>query len=179
MPDPVVLHERSTYSPVILRGVRRSLTAGVLGVLVAVTAAACSGGSQEAGSGCASASPAPADQLALAPEGLSFEEVGTVTRVVSTEGHIVLDAVTTLPLDESTVRIQDAVTAAGYRPAGMDNEGFEAEVFFVSGTYAAGQALVREGACEGQWDVELVLIDPDAVPSPGATPSGTPSPSAT
>jgi hypothetical protein len=79
--------------------------------------------------------------------------------------------VTTLPLDEATVEIQDAVTAAGYRPAGMDNEGFEAEVFFTSGSYAAGQAVVRASDCEGRWDVDLVLIDPDAVPSPGASPS--------
>jgi hypothetical protein len=75
------------------------------------------------------------------------------------------------------VLIQDAVTAAGYRPAGMDNEGFEAEVFFTAGNYAAGQAIVRRAACEGQWDVELVLIDPAAVPTPG--PSLTPSPSLT
>jgi hypothetical protein len=56
------------------------------------------------------------------------------------------------------------VTAAGYRPAGMDNEGFEAEVFFTSGSYAAGQALVRRAECEGQWNIDLVLIDPAQVP---------------
>lgn len=106
------------------------------------------------------------------PPGLSFERVGPVTDVVSTDGHVTVRAVTTLALEESTVRIQDAVTAAGYRPAGMDNEGFEAEVFFTSGSYAAGQAVVRAGTCEGQWDVDLVLIDPDAVPS--STPSSPP-----
>ena len=47
------------------------------------------------------------------------------------------------PLDEATVLLQDAVTAAGYRPAGMDDE--------------------------GTWDVELVLVDPEAVPA--ATPA--------
>ncbi|HEU4349364.1 MAG TPA: hypothetical protein VFR35_16430 [Actinoplanes sp.] len=75
---------------------------------------------------------------------------------------------TTKPLDEVTVLIQDAVTAAGYHPAGMDNEGHEAEVFFTTGSYAAGQAHVRRADCEGQWDIELVLVDPDAVPSPTA-----------
>jgi hypothetical protein len=63
-----------------------------------------------------------------------------------------VQAVTTKPLDEVAVLIQDAVTAAGYRPAGMDNEGFEAEVFFTTGLYAAGQARVRRAACEGRWD---------------------------
>lgn len=100
------------------------------------------------------------------PTGLSFERVGTVTHVVSTQGHVTVRAVTTKPIDEVTVLIQDAVTAAGYRPAGMDNEGFEAEVFFTSGSYAAGQALVRRGDCEGRWDIDLVLIDPDSTPPP-------------
>jgi hypothetical protein len=45
----------------------------------------------------------------------------------------------------------------------MDNEGFEAEVFFTTGVYAAGQARVRQSVCEGRWDIDLVLLDPDAV----------------
>ena len=61
--------------------------------------------------------------------------------------------------------IQDAVTAVGYRPAGMDNEGFEAEGFFTTGSHAAGQARVRQYGCEGRWDIDLVLLDRDAVPS--------------
>lgn len=58
------------------------------------------------------------------------------------------------------------MVAAGYRPAGMDNEGDEAEVFFNSGTYAAGQARVRQSECAGRWDIELVLLNPTAVPAP-------------
>lgn len=104
------------------------------------------------------------------PDGLSFERIGTVTHVLSTDGHLTVEAVTSKPIDEVTVLIQEAVTAAGYRPAGMDNEGFEAEVFFTSGAYAAGQALVRRAECEGQWEIELVLVDPDAVPSSTAKP---------
>jgi hypothetical protein len=99
------------------------------------------------------------------PAGLTFDQIGTVTHVVSTAGHVTVQAVTTKPIDEVTVLIQDAVTAAGYRPAGMDNEGFEAEVFFTAGSYAAGQALVRQAECEGQWNIDLVLIDPNTVPS--------------
>ncbi|HYH34157.1 MAG TPA: hypothetical protein VD814_03290 [Nocardioides sp.] len=136
---------------------------------LAVTLSACSATSTgDAAADCATPSPAPAAETALMPEGLSFDRVGTITNVQSAEGHITVQAVTTEPLDEVTVLIQDAVTAAGYRPAGMDNEGFEAEVFFTAGQYAAGQALVRQGECEGQWDIELVLIDPDAVPAPSA-----------
>ncbi len=135
--------------------------------------AGCSTGSgEDAAAACPEPNPAPLDETALLPSGLSFDAIGTVTRVVSTEGHLTVQAVTAKPLDEVTVLIQDAVVAAGYRPAGMDNEGFEAEVFFTSGQYAAGQALVRRGDCDGQWDVELVLLDPAAVPSaPSTAPS--------
>jgi hypothetical protein len=68
-------------------------------------------------------------------------------------------AVTTKPIYESTVLIQDAVLAGGYRPAGMDSEGFEAEVFFTTGPFAGGQARVRQTGCKGRWDIDLVLLD--------------------
>jgi len=93
------------------------------------------------------------------PPGLSLDQIGTVTRVRKDKLHVMVHAVTTKPLDEVTVLVQDAVTAAGYRPAGMDNEGFEAEVFFTTGPYAAGQALVRGTACKGRWSIDLVLLD--------------------
>jgi hypothetical protein len=105
------------------------------------------------------------------PARLSFDQIGTVTHVVKAAGHITAQAVTTKPLDEVTVLIQDAVTAAGYRPAGMDNEGSEAEVFFTYGSIAAGQAVVRRAECAGRWNIELDLIDPATVPSPTAVPT--------
>ena len=107
------------------------------------------------------------------PAALSFDQVGTVTHVARTEGHLNVRAVTAKPIDEVTVLIQDAVVAAGYRSAGMDNEGFEAEVFFTSGSYAAGQARVQPGDCDGQWDVDLVLIDPETVASSTPVPTTT------
>jgi hypothetical protein len=85
-----------------------------------------------------------------------------------------VQAVTTTPPDEVTVLIQDAVTAAGYRPAGMDSEGVEAQVFFTAGSYAAGRAHVRPAACAGRWDIDLVLLDRDAVPSSTTLPTTIP-----
>jgi hypothetical protein len=116
---------------------------------------------------CVARSAAPPAELALMPAGLSFDTIGTVTRVQKNERHVMVQAVTTKPLDEVTVLIQDAVTAAGYRPAGMDNEGFEAEVFFTtgSGSFAAGQARVAQFGCRGWWYIDLVLLDRDAEPS--------------
>ncbi|ADB32270.1 hypothetical protein Kfla_3208 [Kribbella flavida DSM 17836] len=147
----------------------RALIAVVLAVGVALL-----GCSSPSGDGCPAPETAPATETALMPAGLSLAEVGTVTDVQKSQGHLTVRAVTGKPIDEVTVLIQNAVTAAGYRPAGMDNEGFEAEVFFTAGAYAAGQALVRRAACEGQWDVELVLIDPSAVRAPTPTPTSTP-----
>jgi hypothetical protein len=112
---------------------------------------------------CPPPSAAPPAETALMPTGLSFDQIGTVTRVRKDERHVMVEAVTTKPIDEVTVLIQDAVTAAGYRPAGMDNEGFEAEVFFTSGSYAAGLARVRR--CRSRWDIDLVLLDRYARPS--------------
>jgi hypothetical protein len=122
---------------------------------------------------CRTPSPAPAAERKLMPAGLSFNRIGTVTRVQENERHIMVQAFTTKPLDEVTVLIQDAVVAAGYRPAGMDNEGFEAEVFFTSasGLYAAGQARVAQFGCEGRWHIDLVLLDPDAEPARTTTTS--------
>jgi hypothetical protein len=108
---------------------------------------------------CQAPNAAPPTETALMPPGLSFDQIGTVTRVRKDNLHVMVHAVTSKPIDDVTVLIQDAVTAAGYRPAGMDNEGFEAEVFFTTGPYAAGQALVRGTACEGRWDISLVLLD--------------------
>ena len=116
---------------------------------------------------CQAASAAPPAETAFMPAGLSFDEIGMVTRVRKDGRYIMVQGVTTKPIDEVTVVIQDAVTAAGYRPAGMDNEGFEAEVFFTAESYAAGQALVRRAACKGRWDVDLVLIDRHVVLSRG------------
>lgn len=145
----------------------------LVGVAVSMLVlAGCSDG-PGGGAACSAPSPAPAAETALLPAGLSFERVGTVTHVVETAGNITAQVVSTKPLDELTVLIQDAVTAAGYRPAGMDNEGDEAEVFFNSGSYAAGQAVVRRADCAGGWDIDVVLIDPKVVgPSSTTRPPG-------
>jgi hypothetical protein len=114
---------------------------------------------------CQDPSAAPRAEIALMPDGLSFDQIGTVTRVRRQERQVMVQAVTTKPPDEATVLIQDAATAAGYRPVGADSEGVEAEVFFNAGPYAAGGARVTPAACAGRWNIDLVLLDRDAVPA--------------
>jgi hypothetical protein len=155
--------DRHRFSPRV-----RALAAAMAGMLAAtpVALAGCSAGSgSESGAACAAPSPAPPAEMVLLPAGLSFDQIGTVTHVERTGGHITMQAVTTKPLDESTVLIQDAVTGAGYRPAGMDSEESEAEVFFSSGTTAAGQARVWQAECKDLWNIDLSLVEPNAVPA--------------
>jgi hypothetical protein len=52
----------------------------------------------------------------------------------------------------------------------MDNEGFEAEVFFTTGSYAAGMARLRR--CRSRWNIELFLLDRNAAPR-STTPTAT------
>jgi len=169
----------STVTVVVERGgcrhrlALRAVAAISVAALPVIFAGCSTGSGGDAGATCPTPSAAAPAEVALIPAGLSFAKIGTVTQVLRTDAHITMRAVTTKPLDEVTVLIQDAVTAAGYRPAGMDNEGFEAEVFFTSGSLAAGQAVVRRATCEGQWDIDLTLVDPDAVPSPTTLPTTT------
>jgi hypothetical protein len=114
---------------------------------------------------CATPTAAPAAEIALLPAGLSLDGVGTVTDVREEDPYILVEAVTTTPVDEVTVLIQDAVVAAGYRSSGMDSEGgFEAEVFFTLGGYAGGQARVQQSACLGRSEIDAALLDLDAIP---------------
>jgi hypothetical protein len=98
---------------------------------------------------CPAPSAAPAAEIALLPAGLSFDQVGTVTRVWKDERHVMVKAVTTKPIDEATLLIQEAVTAAGYRPAGIDSEGVEAAVFwparFPEGRRGCGRPAAKAG----------------------------------
>lgn len=114
----------------------------------------------------AAPSAAPQSELALMPPGLSFDHIGTVTGVQRDERHVMVQAFTTKPFDEVAVLVQDAVLAAGYRPAGIDIEGSEAEVFFTSGSFAGGQARIRWTGCDGRSDIDLVLVDRDSERSP-------------
>lgn len=97
------------------------------------------------------------------PAGLSLDGIGTVTDVRKDERYFRVKAFTTRPFDEVAVLVQEAVLAAGYRPAGIDSEGTETQVFFLSGSFAGGQATVRWAGCDGRSDIDLVLLDRAAV----------------
>ena len=120
---------------------------------------------------CDAPSAASEAEISLLPPGLTLDGIATVTGVEKDGPYIDVRAVGTKPVAELAVLIQDAVLAAGYRPAGMEGDEFEAEVFFTLDSYAGGQARVQQAACAGRWDIELVLLDREAVPpaTSGAT----------
>ena len=150
-----------------------AVLAAAMSVLPVVLAGCSDGSASDSTAACAAATGAPPAETALLPAGLSFDQIGTVTHVQRTGGHLTVQAVTPKPLDEVTVLIQNAVTAAGYRPAGMDSEESEAEVFFNAGSLAAGQARVRQATCKGRWDIDIDLDDLNAAPAPTALPTTT------
>ena len=86
-----------------------------------------------------------------------------MTRVHEEAPHVLVEAVSTKPIADLPILIQDAVVAAGYRPSGTDSEGYEAEVFFTLGSYAGGQAHIGPSPCIGRWAIDLALLDPEAV----------------
>jgi hypothetical protein len=108
---------------------------------------------------CPEPSAAPSAQTALLPASLSFDQIGTVTQVRRNGREIIVRAFTTKPLDEATILIQDAVTAAGYRFTGMESEGVETQIFFSKGLLAAGHARVIQSACAERRDIDLTLVD--------------------
>jgi hypothetical protein len=162
----------------IRRALRRRplwLVASLVGIAAAALAVVVlNAGIGDAADACKAPSAAPPAERALMPAGLSFDRIGTVTSVRKDRTDVTVEAVSMKPLDELTVLIQNAVTAAGYRPAGMDNEGIEAEVFFTTGSYAAGQARVRQSFCGGGWDIDLVLLDRNVGRSRTTLPTTTP-----
>ena len=149
---------------------RRRRRAWLLGLLAVVAIALLTARRPDLADPCDAPAAAPAAERALLPEGLSLDGIGTVTSVRKDAPNIVIHAVTTKAVDEVAVLLQDAGAAAGYRPAGIETEGVEGEVFFDAGAYAGGQARIEPAACARRWDVELVLLDLDAVPPVTTTP---------
>lgn len=148
---------------------RRRRRAWLLGLLAVVTVALVTARRPDRADPCDAPAAASEAARALLPEGLSLAGIGTVTSVRKEAPNVVIQVVTTKPVDEVALLLQDAGAAAGYRPAGIETEPTEGEVFFDAGAYAGGQARIEPAACHGRWDVELVLLDLGALPPPTTT----------
>lgn len=159
--------------------------AGAVVGLVAAVCAACGGGEApgadeidepaEVVPGC---TPAPSEPVELTGDAARFDLTGLAEplRFVSEEGYLVINARSDHQLSELGLEFVDVVTAAGFDIAGLDDEGFEAEVFFSAGDVAAGMVVLTESACPGLVDVRITVLDDPAVLSGDGSPSAATTP---
>lgn len=150
-------------------------------VALAATCSACGGGDEPTADdgpapGC---TPMPTEPVVLSGDAARFDLTGVAepTRYVSEQGYLVINARSERGISDLGLAFVDVVTGAGFDIAGLDDEGFEAEVFFSQGDVAAGMVVLTESPCPGFTDVRISVLDdpavlPDGDSSPSAAPPG-------
>ncbi len=93
------------------------------------------------------------------PDPLVLPEGAHVTELVEEEGFVVLHAVADGSVDDVYEPMEQELRRAGFDVVGRDYEGFEAELFLVSGEDSAGVARLRVGPCPEQVTLSI-LYDP-------------------
>ncbi|MBC6460444.1 hypothetical protein [Actinomadura sp. HBU206391] len=133
-----------------------AVAARAASTVVLVTAlAGCGGAAGEASRGCAEPVPVAKSRLAALP--LDLDEVGTVTEVGSEAGHLAVTVVAESTIDESYAALPAVLTAGGFDVVAEENEGIEADIFFVRGRRETGSVKLVEGPCEGQVTLRLTV----------------------
>lgn len=122
----------------------------------------CSGGGS--GSGASHETPCPEPSRGgdrrLLPRDIPLEDWGTLAETRLTAGYIGATAVGSMPIVELYPRIARTLLGGGYRTVSADNEGFEAEIFFVRGRATNGSFILREGPCGDQVTIKLLYSSP-------------------
>lgn len=123
--------------------------------------ASCDGGSTPAASPSRCPAPQPQKDLSLLPDDIPFADYGIVTNVEVKGGFLIADAI-----DDDTTIIEAYppmgrdLQGAGYDILNVDNEGFEAEIFFARGKEVVGTYRLREGPCPGQVQIKMLYAHP-------------------
>jgi hypothetical protein len=146
-------------------------------VIIGVAGVSCGGGGQRpTGVGTSpTCTPMPAEPVTLEGKVAVFDVTGIAEpiSVVSQNGYIVVDLRSEREIPDLTIAFQQMILDAGFKVAGSDDEGFEAEVFFARGNVAAGQIILKTSPCPGAVDVEISVLDHPAVfPEESGTPPG-------
>jgi hypothetical protein len=124
--------------------------------MVLVTAlAGCGGAAGGSSRGCAEPVPVAESRRAALP--LDLDRVGTVTEVGSEAGHVAATVVAESTIDESYAALPAVLTAGGFDVVAEENEGIEADIFFVRGRQETGSVKLVEGPCEGQVTLRLTV----------------------
>jgi len=129
-------------------------TSPALSVLVALVLSACGGSSGEGAEACPA--PTPLTDLALLPSDIPLDEWGVVEHLEVNDGFLAGRAISETQIVELYPVMARATVAAGYEILSGDNEGFEAEIFFVRGKDTTGTYTLREGPCGDQVTIRLL-----------------------
>ena len=114
----------------------------------------CSGGEEDQAKPCPA--PTPLGSLALLPRDIPLDEWGVVEELEVTKGFLQGRAISETQIVELYPVMARATVAAGYEILSGDNEGFEAEIFFVRGKDTTGTYILREGPCRDQVTIRLL-----------------------
>lgn len=99
--------------------------------------------------------------MSLLPKDIPFDDYGVITSVTIRQGFLIADAI-----DEDNTIIEAYppmgrdLQDAGYDILNVDNEGFEAEIFFARGKDVVGTYRLLEGPCPGQVTIKLLYGHP-------------------
>ena len=115
---------------------------------------ACAGAEEETPRACPA--PSPAGELRLLPADIPLDEWGVVDQLEVTDGFLAVRAISETQIVELYPVIARATVDAGYEILSGDNEGFEAEIFFVRGERTTGNYILREGPCADQVTIRLL-----------------------
>lgn len=122
--------------------------------MTALALGACSGGEDGRSEACPA--PTPLGSLALLPPDIPLDEWGVVEELEVTDGFLAGRAISETQIVELYPVMARATVDAGYEILSGDNEGFEAEIFFVRGKDTTGTFVLREGPCGDQVTIRLL-----------------------
>lgn len=125
-----------------------------LSITVMVSLSACGGSEGKRTQACPA--PTPLDSLALLPPDIPLDEWGVVEELEVTEGFLSGRAISETQIVELYPVMARATVEAGYEILSGENEGFEAEIFFVRGKDTTGTYVLREGPCGDQVTIRLL-----------------------
>ncbi|HET7482717.1 MAG TPA: hypothetical protein VFK89_07645 [Actinomycetota bacterium] len=123
-------------------------------VIVFLFGASCAGSKKTPASGPSPcATPSPIDGIDVLPEQLHLDRYGYLARLEQEKQTMNGDVLTTTRVIELYPKLAHEVLDAGFEIRFSENEGFEAEIFFVGSKHRFGALRLRKGPCPG-----LVMI---------------------
>ena len=127
--------------------------------MLAATLVACSGGGSASPDTCREITPAP--DLVSVPADIPIDDFGTQVEGVINDEYLDAKVISEDLIVEIDPALQRSLIDGGYEVIGHDNEGFEAEIFFRRGEKTVGTIFMKEGPCDGQVTIDLLLTSPE------------------